>query len=132
MARVRLWQEKIRPLLEAEEERETFDIHKYGQVVLLSLQAELANNSEGIQGEVCEDSITDVDNCPRSVSFEAIARRCPKYDVPRLFLAALSLCNSGNIEIDPDLNIVMLSPDVVQPMESYLAPSAREQHTELL
>jgi Condensin II complex subunit CAP-H2 or CNDH2, C-term/Condensin II complex subunit CAP-H2 or CNDH2, N-terminal len=123
LQRVRRWQEKLQPLLEEEEERQVFDIHEYGRAIIDSIQTELATRKD--DDEVDDDNSVDVDST--TVPFEAVARDRPKYDVPRLFLAALSLCNAGNVCIDEDLNLQLLSPVMEHPMETFLAPSVREK-----
>jgi Condensin II complex subunit CAP-H2 or CNDH2, C-term len=120
LQRVRRWQEKLQPLLEEEEQRQVFDIHEYGRAIIDSIQNELATRKDEVDG-------TSVDVDPTTVPFEAVARDRPKYDVPRLFLAALSLCNAGNVHIDEDLNLQLLSPVMEHPMETFLAPSVREK-----
>jgi condensin-2 complex subunit H2 len=115
LSRVRKWQEKIQPLLEEEEQRQAFDIHEYGLLIIKTLQELSAqrHDADGNDGDA-------------TVPFEYVARSCPKFDVPRIFLTTLSLCNSGNVSIDQDLNVQLLNPVVEHPMETYLAPSARE------
>jgi Condensin II complex subunit CAP-H2 or CNDH2, C-term len=124
LQRVRKWQEKLRPLLEDEERRQVFDIHEYGRAIIDSIQNELATRDDDNNNNKNNDESADIDSS--TVPFEVVSRDRPTYDVPRLFLAALSLCNSGNVRIDEELNLQLLSPVMEHPMETFLAPSVRE------
>jgi condensin-2 complex subunit H2 len=67
----------------------------------------------------------------RVVDFASVARNRPQYEVCRLFLASLSLSNSGNIlpvQSDDDnsgnhLKLHLLNTAIDRPMDTYLAPS---------
>ena len=64
------------------------------------------------------------------MDFASVTRNCERYEVCRLFLASLSLSNSGNIKFVGDgresLTIQLVSDEINRPMETYLAPSAEE------
>ena len=63
----------------------------------------------------------------RVVDFRDVTRHSPPYEVCRMFLASLSLSNSGNIHLVgsgddcTSLQIELLSSDIERPMETYLA-----------
>jgi condensin-2 complex subunit H2 len=118
------WQERLNPLLQEEEERPEFDIHAYGRTVIDTMEHEIRR--------VNPKSIDDIQDAPEKiVDFRQVTRYCQQYEVCRMFLASLSLSNSGNVELladeDPEctsLRIALVSNAVERPMETYLAPSA--------
>ena len=68
----------------------------------------------------------------RIVGFDAVTRNCPHYEVCRLFLASLSLSNSGNVRLkhdsfDSEVQIELLDGVIERPMETYLAPSVLDE-----
>jgi hypothetical protein len=79
----------------------------------------------------CETITTSLLKTTKSssmVKFEVVTRASTQFDVCRMFLASLSLANSGNVEIDEhstieDFQFILLSSDVNRPMETYRAPS---------
>ncbi|XP_076450390.1 condensin-2 complex subunit H2-like [Babylonia areolata] len=73
--RVAEWEEKINPRLQEEEQRESFDIHKYGSNVI-----------EGMQRN-------------QKTSFRRIVSGKPIFQICRLFLATLQLANNYNVEL---------------------------------
>jgi condensin-2 complex subunit H2 len=113
--RVDQWQNKLRPLLDAEEQRPVFDIHQYGQAVIHDIQESVAATNE------------------KAVNFAEVTKHCSRYEVCRRFLASLSLVNSGNIrlvdnnDLSPDVvRFELVSSTIERPMETFLAPSVRE------
>jgi condensin-2 complex subunit H2 len=118
--RVGKWQEKLAPILAAEEERASFDIHKYSEKLL-------ENASEGLlRGKRKSDGSLQVQPTATSIEFGTVTKGCTQSDVCRFFLASLSLANAGNLEIDPDSEefcFRLISQKVEKPMESYRAPS---------
>jgi len=65
----------------------------------------------------------------RTVNFESVTKNCTQSDVCRLFLASLSLANSGNIQIQEGASTFafdLISSIVERPMETYRAPSLAE------
>lgn len=116
--RVGKWQEKLAPILEEEERRSAFDIHQYSQQLIDTAQNRihrLKRKSDGSQHPVSS-----------RVQFESVTRNCTRSDVCRLFLASLSLANSGNIEIaegSETYQFDLISNSVSRPMETYRAPS---------
>ena len=68
----------------------------------------------------------------KTVDFASVTRDCTQSDVCRLFLASLSLANSGNIHIKEETEaesyiFELVSTSVERPMEIYRAPSLVEQ-----
>lgn len=116
--RVNEWHERLKPLLEEEEQREAFDIIKCGEAVIeLVEQESMRAKARG------EDS--------KTVAFRDVTLHRDKSDVCRMFLATLSLSNSGNVSIAQksldDMTIELLCSEIDHPMENYLAPSLSEQ-----
>ena len=120
--RVGDWQSKLSPILEEEAARPEFDIHVYGEHVIESIKN--SNESDLIGGS--KHSKTH---------FSKMTKTMQHYDVCRLFLASLSLVNSGNVKINakegqvmgPDTLVIELVNSIVnRPMETYIAPSVLE------
>ena len=72
------------------------------------------------------------------VDFRKVTRNCQQYEVCRMFLASLSLSNSGNVELVAErdgkctsLQLSLVRHDIERPMETYLAPSAVETSSSL-
>lgn len=121
--RVGDWQLKLFPILEEEEARPEFDIHVYGEHVIESIKN---NDKSDFLGGSKQSKKTH---------FSSMTKTKQQYDVCRLFLASLSLVNSGNIEIlsnegevmGPDTLIFeLVNSNVNRPMETYLAPSVMD------
>lgn len=91
--RVSKWQSQLLPILELEEERPDFDIHKYGQSIMKTLSEKKS----------------------KVVDFQILAKDSEQYGVCRLFLSALMLCNSDNIALKNTnyngLQVELLNPD---------------------
>jgi condensin-2 complex subunit H2 len=125
-ARVGQWQDKLMPLLDEEEHRPAFDIHEYGNAVIQSMEKQISRRLS--KGGAPEDAIKD--SSTRIVDFRDVTRDCPPYEVCRMFLAALSLNNSGNIQFTESslesLKAELVSSEIERPMETYLAPSVEE------
>ena len=127
------------PLLEEEEERPSFDIHAYGSTVIQSMENQITvrRNRLSHQDRTPEDAtaMKDSTTCSKIVEFRDVTRDCPPFEVCRMFLAALSLNNSGNIKFitEPSsstldsLKAELLCSDIERPMETYLAPSVVEE-----
>ena len=133
-ARVRRWQEKLVPLLEMEEQRPPFDIHAYGNEMIQAMEWHIEQgrriDNDGGMSKANDDSVVD---------FRCMVEGCESFEVCRRFLATLSLSNSGNLRfLDPQrdnnsgivggstcasLKLELLSTDIDQPMENYVAPS---------
>ena len=115
--RVGHWQDRLVPLLEEEERRPVFDIHEYGQKVVESMQENIQNHKT-----------KNMEEKPL-VRFQELTRNCPDHEVCRMFLATLSLANSGNLQLIDEvrngasLELELLDKEIERPMETYLAPS---------
>jgi condensin-2 complex subunit H2 len=83
--RVAEWQDKLTPVLAAEEERKPYDIHESGADVLDTLAA----NKE------------DEDDQEFAMDFGDVVHGSEKFQVCRAFLACLQLANNGNVDIIP-------------------------------
>ena len=112
--RVAKWQSKVKPMLEDEEKRPAFDIHAYGLKIVESMEQNLQQQQQEKQQEAQQDEENATENAaksdvnhpgkvdggaPRLVDFAHVTRDCEQYDVCRMFLASLSLCNAGNIAV---------------------------------
>ena len=129
--RVGAWQTGLAPLLEEQEERPAFDIHDVGRDILDTMESTLTNvRKRTSTGEKKVDKLSSQKN---RVAFSAIfAQECEDYEVCRVFLSTLMLCNCGNIAIHnggdgerlaKDLQVELLDAMFQPPMETYLAPS---------
>lgn len=134
--RVGDWQGRLAPILEEEEQRPEFDIHVYGDRIMQTVQDEIERKKASkshlklsAQGSSSPTSVVD---------FRAVTSDCEDYEVCRLFLSSLMLCNSGNVILSHEhegasvaspesLRIELLREQVERPMETYLAPSVIEQ-----
>jgi chromatin segregation and condensation protein Rec8/ScpA/Scc1 (kleisin family) len=115
-------------LLLEEEQRPEFDIHAYGRTVITSMEQEICRHS--LNHKSLEDTQDASEN---TVDFRKVTRNCQQYEVCRMFLASLSLSNSGNVELAAERNdqctslqLSLVRHDIEHPMETYLAPSAVE------
>lgn len=79
--RVADWETRIRPLLDMEEERETYNIRTYCNRVL--------------------DHFSDAPS-KQTLRFGSICRGKPIWEVPRYFASTLQLANSYNVELETD------------------------------
>jgi condensin-2 complex subunit H2 len=112
-----LWQSKLLPLLDEEDSRPVFDIHLYGDNVIRKIESQI---------DKIDDGITNTMKPAKVVAFRDITRDCEPYDVCRMFLASLSLTNSGNIEFVAGsslnaLHVELVKSDVVRPARPYNA-----------
>ena len=118
--RVGKWQAKLAPILEDEERKASFDIHKYSEMLM-----ENAKGSIQLGKRKADLSVPS----PNAVEFGAVTKGCSKSDVCRFFLASLSLANAGNLKIDKDhqsgeYRFEVQSYTLERPnMETYRAPS---------
>ncbi len=125
--RVGDWQSKLTPILEDEAQRPEFDIHVYGEHVI-----------ESIQKNPDKYDILKGGSKNHKAFFSSLTQTKKQYDVCRLFLASLSLVNSGNVQFNANegevmrpetLIIELLDSSIDRPMETFLAPSAMEGQT---
>ncbi|KAL3909664.1 MAG: hypothetical protein SGILL_007998 [Bacillariaceae sp.] len=117
--RVGKWQAKLAPILEDEERKASFDIHKYSEMLI-------ANAKDSMQLGKRKSGASVPSSAP--VEFGAVTKGCTKSDVCRFFLASLSLANAGNLKIDRDQQagaycFEVQSYTLEKPMDTYLAPS---------
>eukprot|EP00903_Cladosiphon_okamuranus_P019919 g18306.t1 len=116
--RVEAWQEKLEPLMESQEKRQTFDIHVYGQSVLSRVasvltpaQRDRATTAvKGTEAKVADSSDSSVASSGDDgnagselelplVDFGVVVAGKERFDVCRLFLASLQLANNGNVRL---------------------------------
>jgi condensin-2 complex subunit H2 len=113
-ARVEQWQAKLLPILDEEGQRPGFDIYDYGASVVRAMEKSIGHQN------ICQDKPLR----SNVVEFCDITRECEQYDVCRMFLATLSLSNSGNVSFAPgstlqSLKVNLLSSDIERPTETY-------------
>ena len=82
-ARLREWEDKVKPMLEEEATRVAFDIHAYGRTVLTKMP----------------HAISQQKSKAKTLTFENAITAANKFEVSRMFLATLQLANNGNVEI---------------------------------
>ena len=172
--RVGEWQSRLIPKLQEEDERPNFDIHTYSEKVLSRVRAEARRKEKGGEGEGdggCDDNDDDALIHPNAgkasmeldvggpaggrgtrVEFRAVVPdEADSYEVCRLFLSSLMLCNSGNILLQhkdnedrspstgetaavagPDtFEVELLDDRLNSPMQTFLAPSAMDEEEEI-
>ena len=130
--RISQWQAHLGPILEEEERKATFDIHLYSEMFLESATETAQDNKRksldvGSNGNQ-HQSEENLDNKNTNVvEFKSVAEGCTQSDICRLFLASLSLANSGNLKIEEgafNYQFEIVSSKVDNPMETYRAPSS--------
>ena len=130
--RVGAWQEGLAPLLEEQEQRPEFDIHSCGRHILEKVERKLSVRKRTSTGDKKLESSQN-----NTVAFATIfSKDCEEYEVCRLFLSTLMLCNCRNIEMHTDwedgdavesmdsLKIELLNSTFAPPMDTFIAPSA--------
>jgi len=126
------WQSRLSPILEEEERRPEFDIHRYGDRIMQTVMEEVEQKKT--QDGDLKLSAAGQSSPTNIVDFRSVTEGQEEYEVCRLFLSSLMLCNSGNVILThehngasvatPDLlKIELLQGQVDRPMETYLAPS---------
>jgi condensin-2 complex subunit H2 len=94
------WQSKLQPILEEQQNRSNFDIIHTGKQLVSSLQSQLEQNEA------------------QEIDFQSAVQGCPRYQVCRMFLAALQLANNGNLELkhgeeqQNSLQLKLINPEV--------------------
>ncbi|KAL3807204.1 hypothetical protein ACHAXA_008916, partial [Cyclostephanos tholiformis] len=133
--RVGRWQMGLAPLLEVQEERPEFNIHQVGRQILERIERGISVRKRTSTGEKRLDS-TSASGGSRNniVRFSTIVRNdCEEYEVCRVFLSTLMLCNCGNIalqnggdgddvELVDSFKIELLNSTFRPPMESLFTP----------
>jgi len=144
--RVGAWQTSLAPLLEEQEKRPVFDIHSCGRQILQSVERNLSSSvrkrmSTGEKKLESSSSSLSSNSSQKNKNAVGFSKIFPKdvenYEVCRLFLSTLMLCNCGNVTVhknggDGDggiesldsLSIELLDSTFQPPMESFVAPSA--------
>jgi condensin-2 complex subunit H2 len=125
--RVSNWQNRLNPILATEENRKVFDINEYGTNVINVIEQAREKRLSSI-----------IDDChiidKTYEDFQEVCNGLPPHEICRLFLASLSLCNSGNIVFvdaenrkDPSSSLLvqLLTNQIDYPTEMYLAPSLK-------
>ena len=124
--RISQWQAHLSPILEEEERKASFDIHRYSEMFLDSaIETRQENKRKSMDGS--NDKNEKQPENTNVVEFKSVAEGCTQSDICRFFLASLSLANSGNLKIHEgtaEYQFEILSSKVDKPMETYRAPSA--------
>jgi hypothetical protein len=122
--RISQWQAHLTPILEEEERKASFDIHRYSEMFLeTAIETRQENKSRNMDGSNKGNGHLN----SNIVEFKSVAKGCTRSDICRFFLASLCLANSGNLKIEegsPEFQFEVLSGKVDKPMETYRAPSA--------
>ena len=128
--RVNEWEERMAVALEVELQRPVFDIHDYGQTVIQLAEKETQRKKASSVDLLTGDTGMEDDNADAAVDFRNLVRHQPQHEICRMFLATLSLCCSGNIEVldnsggdGSSLTLKLVNSKVDTPMEQYVAPS---------
>lgn len=127
--RISQWQAHLTPILEEEERKASFDIHRYSEMFLESaIETRQENRRRSIEGagKINDRRSDGFQGNPDVLEFQDVAEGCTQSDVCRFFLASLSLANSGNVTIEegsPEYRFEIVSGKVDKPMETYRAPS---------
>ena len=140
--RVGAWRAGLEPILEAHEGRPEFDIHASGRRILERVERGISARKRTHAGEKRLDASSSSSSSGggggrnnNAIGFSTIvARDCEVYEVCRLFLSTLMLCDRGNIavhkagdgddavELADSFDIELLNPTFQPPMESFFAP----------
>lgn len=128
--RVGVWQAGLAPLLDEQEKRPEFDIHSYGRKIL----EKISNKVE--QNQSVRKRISTGEKKLESTSIEfstIVAEDVEDYEVCRLFLSTLMLCNCGNVAVCHgedssmgSLSIELLNSSFETP--TFVAPSVDVYH----
>ena len=133
--RVGAWQSGLAPMLDEQEKRPEFDIHSMGRQILQSVEEKLSTRKRGATGHKKLDATpiitSDGVNNGNVVGFQQISKDYEEYEVCRLFLSTLMLCNSGNVKVHDgydvystnSLEIELLNSKFEAVMEEFLVPS---------
>eukprot|EP00941_MAST-03F_sp_MAST-3F-sp1_P005383 g5383.t1 len=94
--KVSAWQSKMKPILEAEDSRPSFDIHQYGDEILARISIGLKEKDEESSDDTLENQNVGT---AESITFANVVRQKDRYEVCRMFLATLQLANMGKVEV---------------------------------
>lgn len=133
--RVGMWQNGLVPILEEQERRPEFDIHSIGRDILQRVEDKLSIRKRTAMGDKKLVTSNQANGKANTIGFQSISKDCEEYEVCRLFLSTLLLCNSGNINVHDgndvgsakSLEIELLNSKFEVPTEGFLAPSAQEE-----
>jgi len=100
--RVAVWQRRLAPILDDEVDRRDFDIYKYEENVLKSVESEIEEKQQNNN----KDSLI-----PSNILFSSITKKHQPYEVCRIFLTSLMLCNSEDIRLVQDDFSEVASPE---------------------
>jgi condensin-2 complex subunit H2 len=127
--RISQWQAHLAPILEEEERKASFDIHRYSEMLLESAMASSEENKKKRKQSFGGGDDGGNNEQKQLLDFEIVTRGCTQSDICRMFLASLSLANSGNLKIEEGMDgyqFEIVSDKVENPMETYRAPSTIE------
>ena len=95
---MRQWEDRIKPTLDQEEQREPFDIHVYGHRILhnfprsaqeAAVTGRAAAANAAAEPEVLDDAALDAPDAP--LPFATLVHAPEKFQICRMFLATLQL-----------------------------------------
>jgi len=98
-ATVRKWQDQLEPVLAEQNSRREFDIHSYGKEIVRKIGEDAGDK---------KDFFAVLHGIEKGELSSTVETTMPKWEQYRYFLAALVLCNNGNVDIHQHLD---------QPME---------------
>ena len=133
--RVGAWQEGLAPILEEQATRPEFDIHGLGRQILESIEDKLSTKKRTATNEKKLDATSSgLDKKSNIIGFRQLSKDKEEYEVCRLFLSTLMLCNCGNaivhdvndISSTESLQIELLNSKFEELMDEFLAPSVQE------
>jgi len=135
--RVGAWQAGLAPILEEQETRPEFDIHSLGRQILESVEDKLTIKKRTVTGEKKLDGPSSGlgDTKSNIIGFRQISQDKEEYEVCRLFLSTLMLCNCGNLIVHDgndvssteSLQIELLNSKFEAIMDEFLAPSVQKE-----
>ena len=126
-ARVTDWQGRLRSILDEESIRPHFDIHEYGSKIINRAKVEIQRKSHEKKGIAHQSK----DTSDKLVDFNSITKSCEHYEVCRLFLSSLMLCNSGRISVShgkKEGQVPTLDDIQVQLLETQISSTMNEEN----
>lgn len=119
--RVDDWQNKVSIVLREEEERPEFNIQSYTNQILSIAQMNIQGKSKFLN--------SDSEEMDHQIPFVSVTRDLEPYDVSRIFLASLMLCNTENIKFSginvgkvttpEQLCVEVLKPNIESHVDDY-------------
>jgi condensin-2 complex subunit H2 len=138
--RVGAWQSGLAPILEEQEKRPEFDIHTVGRQILQSVEDKLSTRKRSATGEKKLDTTNEHNvGDGNIIGFRQLSKDKEEYEVCRLFLSTLMLCNCGNVLVHDgndvgsteSLRIELLNAKFEEVMKEFLAPSVADENVYL-